>query len=209
MIKAIEYMPVANRDLVRLNAANNPWKLQLIEVANSVSVGGCILPQGGLVADGKNVLGVGRCILPQTLDATTYDFLHVLSMLDHPSEWIGDHHYEASTYVDQLHTLLLFGADPSARLSNGRDLLDVLTAENRYQLWKAVSENIPKLAILAFECGALASREAAMAMILPVYPTVDPQHIDQETSRIVSMVEHMYLNHVVPQVELAAKAVRL
>lgn len=189
MINAIERLSIMERELARMNARANPWQQKLIEVANSV----CL----------------GRSDGPHAVDDITCVFLHYLSMLDHPSEWIGDHRYEASSYVDHLHGLLMFGADQNAQLSNGRNVLDVLTVEGRYWRWKDVSENIPSLVLAAFSLGAVASADAAKAMILPVYPNADPQNIDQETRRVLSVIENSYLDNEVPLVELAAKVVRL
>lgn len=189
MINAIERLPIMERELARMNARSNPWQKKLIEVANSVRL--------------------GRSDEAGARDDITCIFLHNLSMLDHPSEWMGDHRYEASSYVDQLHSLLMFGADPNAQLSNGRNVLDVLTVEGRYWRGKDANENIPDLVLAAFSLGAVASADAAKAMILPVYPNADPQNIDQETRQVLSVIEHSYLNNEVPRVELAAKVVRL
>mgnify|MGYP001760695808 CR=1 FL=1 len=189
MIHLIQNIPEANRDLIAMTFRFNPWQFKLVEVANCVNL--------------------GKCNLPQTLDDTTCDYLQALSNLDHPSEWIGNHHYEASKYVDQLHTLLLFGADPNAKLSNGRALIDVLTAENRYQLWKQVSENIPNLAILAFKEGALASSDAAKAMILPVYTDLNPSLIDDDSEQLIAMIDRGFLADETPIVAPEAQARRL
>ncbi|HHA2903913.1 TPA: hypothetical protein ACOD92_000154 [Stenotrophomonas maltophilia] len=189
MINAIERLPIMQRDLVKMTACSNHWQQQLMEVANSVRLGSC-----------------SNSRMP---DDITCIFLHNLSMLDHPSEWMGDHRYEASSYVDQLHSLLMFGADPNAQLSNGRNLLDVLTVQGRYWRWTDVNENIPSLVLAAFSLGAVASADVAKAMILPVYPNADPQNIDQETRQVLSVIENSYLNNEVPRVERAAKVVRL
>ena len=189
MINAIERLPIMQRDLVRMNARANPWQQKLFEVANTV----CL----------------GRSDGPHAVDDITCIFLHNLSMLDHPSEWMGDHRYEASSYVDLLHSLLMFGADPNAQLSNGRNLLDVLTAEGRYWRWKDVSENIPSLVLAAFSLGAIASADAAKAMILPVYQNIHAGQIDHESNHIVSLIDRVLLNQTSAYVPLTKIGVRL
>ncbi|UQA24430.1 hypothetical protein [Stenotrophomonas sp. NY11291] len=184
MINAIERVPIMQRDLVRMIACSNPWQQKLFEVANTV----CL----------------GRSDGPHAVDDITCVFLHNLSMLDHPSEWMGDHRYDSSRYVDVL-TKLIGRADLNARLSNGRNLMDVLTAGNRYQLWKSVSEDIPDLAIKAFNHGANASPEAAKAMILPIYWMVSPEHIDYESDHLNSIIDRSALEAEVPKYQVAVK----
>lgn len=189
MINAIERLPIIERDLVRMIACSNPWQQKLFEVANTVCLGS---------ADSSRAHDDITCI-----------FLHNLSMLDHPNEWMGDHRYEASSYVDQLHSLLMFGADPNAQLSNGRSLLDVLTAEARYWRWKDVSENIPSLVLAAFSLGAVASADAAKAMILPVYPHIHADHIDMESALVCSRIDLLHLDRCTPSPSGQASAKRL
>jgi len=189
MINAIERLPIMQRDLVKMTACSNHWQQQLMEVANSVRLGSC--SNSGMPDD------------------ITCIFLHNLSMLDHPSEWIGDHRYEASSYVDHLHGLLMFGADPNAHLSNGRNLLDVLTAEGRYWRWKDASENITDLVLAAFSLGAVASADAAKAMILPVYQNIHAGQIDHESNHIVSLIERVLLDQTSAYVALTKIGVRL
>lgn len=189
MINAIERLPIMQRDLVKMTACSNHWQQQLMEVANSVRLGSC-----------------GNSGMP---DDITCIFLHNLSMLDHPSEWMGDHRYEASSYVDLLHSLLMFGADPNAQLSNGRNLLDVLTAEGRYWLWKDVNENVPILVLGAFSLGAVASADAAKAMILPVYPHIHADHIDRESALVCSRIDLLHLDRCTPSPSGQASAKRL
>jgi len=184
MINAIERLPIMERELARMNACSNPWQKKLIEVANTVCLGS---------ADSS-----------RAYDDITSIFLHNLSMLDHPSEWMGDHRYDSSRYVDEL-SRLIGRADLNARLSNGRNLMDVLTAENRYQLWKSVSEDIPDLAIKAFNHGANASPEAAKAMIFPIYWMVNPEHIDYESDHLNSIIDRSALAAEVPKSPVAVK----
>lgn len=189
MINAIECLPIMQRDLVKMTACSNHWQQQLMEVANSVRLGSC-----------------GNSGMP---DDITCIFLHNLSMLDHPSEWMGDHRYEASSYVDQLHSLSMFGADPNAQLSNGRNLLDVLTVENRYWRWKDVNESIPSLVLAAFSLGAVASADAAKAMILPVYPHIHADHIDMESALVCSCIDLLHLDRCTSSPSGQASAKRL
>lgn len=189
MINAIERLPIMQRDLVRIIACSNPWQQKLFEVANTV----CL----------------GRSDGPHAVDDITCVFLHNLSMLDHPSEWMGDHRYEASSYVDLLHSLLMFGADTNAQLSNGRNLLDVLTAEGRYWRWKDVNENIPSLVLGAFSLGAVASADAAKAMILPVYPHIHANHVDMESALVCSRIDLLHLDRCTSSPSGQASAKRL
>ncbi|WP_139052538.1 hypothetical protein [Xanthomonas cannabis] len=189
MISVLQKIPVANRDLLAMQFGLSDWRRKLIEIANS--------------------LNLGRCDGPAFPCDLTCQYLQVLAELDHPSEWIGDHHFEASKFVDQLQVLLIFEADPNAKLSNGRALLDVLTVENRYRLWKDVNENIPALVLLAIEQGALASPEAAKAMILPIYHAINPDHIDYETDLLNSRIDHSILDHTTHQFSAQAQARRL
>lgn len=189
MINAIERLPIMERDLARMNARARPWQQKLVEVANVVRLGS---------ADSSRAYDDITCI-----------FLHNLSMLDHPSEWMGDHRYEASSYVDLLHSLLMFGADPNAQLSNGRNLLDVLTAEGRYWRWKDVNENIPSLVLGAFSLGAVASADAAKAMILPVYPHIHANHIDMESALVCSRIDLLHLDRCTSSPSGQASAKRL
>ncbi len=184
MINAVERLPIMERELARMNARANPWQQKLIEVAKAVRLGS---------ADSSPAYDDITCV-----------FLHNLSMFDHPSEWMGDHRYDSSRYVDEL-TKLIGRADLNARLSNGRNLMDVLTAENRYQLWKSVSEDIPDLAMKAFNHGANASPEAAKAMILPIYWMVKPAHIDYESDHLNSIIDRSALEAEVPKNQVAVK----
>lgn len=189
MINAIERLPIMERELARMNARARPWQQKLVEVANAVRLGS---------ADSSRAYDDITCI-----------FLHNLSMLDHPSEWMGDHRYEASSYVDLLHSLLMFGADPNAQLSNGRNLLDVLTVENRYWRWKDVNESIPSLVLAAFSLGAVASADAAKAMILPVYPHIHADHIDMESALVCSCIDLLHLDRCTSSPSGQASAKRL
>jgi hypothetical protein len=193
MIHLLKLIPEANRDLVAMTCRFNPWQSKLVEVANCVTLG-------------KNNK-------PVSYDLPTFAFQQWLSILDHPSEWVGDHRYEASRAVDELINLLHHNrkikADPNAMLSNGRTVMDVLTAENRYQLWKQVSENIPNLAILAFEKGALASSDAAKAMILPVYTDLNPSLIDDDSEQLIAMIDQQFLDAETNAVATQAQARRL
>ncbi len=189
MINAIERLPIMQRELIRMNACSDPWQQKLFEVAEAVVL--------------------GRTDSSQDFDDITCIFLHNLSMLDHPREWMGDHRYEASSYVDQLHSLLMFGADPSAQLSNGRNLLDVLTAEGRYWRWKDANENIPELVLAALSLGAVASADAAKAMILPVYQNIHADQIDQESNHMVSLIDRVLLDQASAYVALTKLGVRL
>lgn len=184
MITILSRIPVLSRELIAMQARGNPWQVLLVNVANSV-----------------NLHKVGA---PVNEDISTFTFKHYLSMLDHPSEWSGDHRYDSSRYVDEL-SRLIGRADLNARLSNGRNLMDVLTAENRYQLWKSVSEDIPDLAIKAFNHGANASPEAAKAMILPIYWMVSPEHIDYESDHLNSIIDRSALEAEVPKSQVAVK----
>lgn len=189
MISVLKRIPVANRDLMAMQFGGSSWKLRLIEVADR--------------------LNLGRCDGPSFPSDITCQYLQVLAELDHPSEWLGDHRFEASKFVDQLRVYLMFDADPNAQLSNGRALLDVLTVENRYWLWKNVNENIPDLVLLAIKQGALASPDAAKAMILPIYHAIDPDHIDYETDLLNARIDHSILDHKVPAVQSERRVVRL
>jgi hypothetical protein len=189
MINAIERLSIMERELARMNARGKPWQQNLIEVANAVRL--------------------GRSDEAGARDDITCIFLHNLSMLDHPSEWMGDHRYEASSYVDQLHSLLMFGADPNARLSNGRNVLDVLTAEGRYWRWKDANENIPDLVLAASSFGALVSADAAKAMILPVYQNIHADHIDMESALVCSRIDLLHLDRSTSSPSGQASAKRL
>lgn len=189
MINAIERLPIMERELARMNARANPWQQKLIEVAKAVRLGR---------SDGRHAVDDITCV-----------FLHNLSMLDHPSEWMGDHRYEASCYVDLLHSLLMFGADPNAQLSNGRTLFDVLTAEGRYWRWKDVNENIPGIVLAAFSLGAVASADVAKAMILPVYQNIRADHIDMESALVCSRIDLLHLDRSTSSPAGQASAKRL
>lgn len=190
MISVIQKIPEANREILAMHfCLMSSWNRNLVYIADHLSL--------------------GRCDSPAFPADITCQYLQALAELDHPSEWIGDYHYEASKCVDQLKVLLMLEADPNAKLSNGRSLLDVLTVEDRYRRWKNVSENIPYLVLLAIKQGALASPEAAKAMILPIYHTIDPEHIDYEADLLNARIDHSILDQEVSNVQIAKKVVRL